>query len=191
MNAVDAAQGQPALPPQPSADTPTAFPIRRARRKVVITLGILLGLLCLCLTLCAVTLGLGSAQATRERASVERVIDAFMRAMADKDVEKAYGLCSTRFRNEKTLADLEAVLQGNNFVVFSGYQGLRIDSTSAMASVNVLTGGGFQSTVMSVRGTVTYDDGYTGTFEALVDREADAWRVSRINVVVPPDKFGP
>ncbi len=190
MNAADAAQSQPALPPQPSADIPTAVPIRPARRKLVITLGILLGLLCLCLTLCAGTLGLRGVQAMREQAQVERVIDAFMRAMADKDVEKAYGLCSTRFKSEKTMADLELALQGNNFVVFAGYQSLRVDSTDVLASINMFRAGGSPSTVMSVRGTVTYDDGYTGTFEAVMDREAEAWRVSRINVVVPPDKFG-
>jgi hypothetical protein len=140
--------------------------------------------------LCLVLGGASFVSVFREKAPVEEVIDAFMQAMVESDTEKAFTLFSSRAQRQMETNDLQDMLSGNNFVLFEGYQRIEIGNLNVSKAINTNQDMP-QGTVVNVDGTVHYDNGFTGRFDAVLEKENGFWRLHAINITVPPDKFTP
>jgi len=173
--------------------TPSATSTKKSNRKVflIIAMALLVGLCCI-----GASVGVdglvrrGGFKVGTEMPKVEKVIDEYMRAMANQDASKAYSLISTRAKRNVSLGDVEKGLEGNNYTVFEGYESI------AVANFNLnLTSDPDptmpQGLVAEVDGTISYADGFTGDFNAVLEKEGDEWRLYGINVNVPVDKFNP
>ena len=170
--------------------SPAAPPVRQSRRNLFIIIGALIASLCLCSVLCVALLGTGAFKALSERGNVEQAVDEFMQAMAEKDTDTAYALFSARAQRQTNLSDLEKLLEGNNYVLFDGYQSATVETINLSAAFNTNPDLP-QGTVANVTGTIAYTDGFTGRFEAVLEQAGDEWRLFNINITVPPDKFSP
>jgi hypothetical protein len=180
-------QGEASLFPHIEASAPTsgerAHPLKKTnRRKWLLSLAILV--LCCCPGLCANLY----AKIETERPLVENAIDQFMQARAEEDGTKAYRLLSTRSKRTTALADIEELLQGNNYVLFEGYRSTSITDISLNLNTNTDPNEP-QGTVAEVAGTIAYEGGFTGSFNAVLEKEGEVWRLFTIYITVPPDKF--
>lgn len=174
-------------PDSPASQAPITLPQKRSKKLLWILLALCL-LCCLSTALCVGLGGAGFAQILVEKAPIARVLDAFMQDMADRDVDAAYALFSPRSQRLTPRADLEDMLQGNNYKLFEGYQSLSVVQLHMGASVN--TDPDFpQGNVARVSGTVTYRDGFTGSFTAVLEKVEGVWMLYGIDIRVPPDKF--
>jgi hypothetical protein len=171
--------------------TPLPAPAKKSNRNVfIILVGALLVSLCCIGAIVGVAglIGTGVFKVITEKPKVEFVIDEYMRAMADQDAKNAYTLFSTRAHRNISLADIEKFVSGNNYRVFEGYESI------AMADFNLtLTSDPDptmpQGLVAEVSGMISYADGFTGDFSAVLEKEGDEWRLYGINVNAPADKF--
>ena len=82
------------------------------------------------------------------------------------------------------------MIQGNNFVLFEGYQNLSISSLNINAKVDANQDVP-QGIVSNVNGAISYEGGITGTFNAILEKVNGEWQIDGINVTVPPNKFHP
>jgi hypothetical protein len=173
----------------PTVADPVSVAHSKSRNKTVFIVGAVVAGLFLCVVLCAVVIGTGTIKAALARDDVEQIVDEFMHAMAGKDIEAAYALFSTRARRIVSCSSLEELLQGNNFSVFDGY-------TSAQV-INVNLSTAFQTNpdlpqgkVAKVNGTITYEGGFIGRFDAVLEQENKEWKLFSINITIPPEKIG-
>lgn len=125
-----------------------------------------------------------------QRVSIESVVDKYMRAMELGDATQAYVLFCSRARRQMTLEDVNKQLQGNAIVVFVDYRSAHIDtiSVSTLVSTNPDLP---QGIVARVGGTISYEDGIQGTFDAVLERSDDQWWLHNIRVTTPPEKAMP
>ncbi|MEW6031044.1 MAG: hypothetical protein AB1554_16365 [Chloroflexota bacterium] len=158
----------------------------------VLWLGIGGGLLvvCLCVVLCLALGGTSLLKVWQEREPVTEVIDSFMRAMVERDTERAFALFSTRARRQIKIDSLEEMLAGNNYALFEGYQSVTIQNINITTGVNTNPDVP-QGLVAKVDGIVTYSGGFTGSFNAVLEREGDHWALDAININIPPNKIQP
>ena len=86
---------------------------------------------------------------------------------------------STRTKRNVPLADIEKGLEGNNYTVFEGYQSIAVtnftlnltsDSDPEMP----------QGLVAEVDGMISYADGFTGDFTAVLEQEGEEWQLFSI-----------
>ena len=145
---------------------------------------------CVCLCACLAALFAYGNYLNTERPRVGRVIDTLMEAMAAEDPAAAYALFSPRARNTVILEDLEAMLTGNNYVLFENYRATTIEQFAVTLDANSSPDMP-QGTVAVVRGRVIYSDNYTDQYEATLENSDGEWLLVGINVNVPPDKFDP
>lgn len=115
------------------------------------------------------------------------LVDAYMRAMSNKDVPQAYALFSTHLQQVYSLSDVEGLLQGNNYGLFEGYESIEVDTVTVTSGFS--TNPAVPMTVAQVKGTVSYQGGVQGTFEANMELEDGQWRLSKVWIVVPPEKL--
>lgn len=113
--------------------------------------------------------------------------DAYMRAMANRDVPQAYALFSTRLQQVYSLSDVEGLLQGNNYGLFEGYESLEVGTV--VVTLRFSTNPAVPNTIAQVKGTINYQGGVQGTFEANMELEDGKWRLSKVWIVVPPEKL--
>lgn len=171
----------------PLVETASA-PSNKSRRNVLVIVGVLAATLCLCIGACVIIAGSGMVRAALERDDVEQVIYEFMSAMARRDTDAAYALFSTRAQRHVSLSQIEELLEGNNFVLFDGYQSASVMNLNLSAAFNTNPDLP-QGTVAKVNGVVTYEGGYTGSFNAMLEQEKGEWRLFNIHVTVPPNKL--
>lgn len=145
-------------------------------------------LTCLCVGACLILGGTSFIKGFQEKPSIEKVIDSFMQAMVARDAEKAYELFSSRAKRQVKIESLEDMLEGNNYFLFEGYQNVSIININFTSSVNINPDVP-QGFVVKVSGSVTYADGFTGSFTATLEKEGGQWYLDGINISVPPDKF--
>lgn len=162
---------------------------KKSRKTLVIVLVALAIGLCLCAVICVIAGGTGIVRVALERDDVELVLDQFMQAMARKDVDAAYALYSARAQRQMPRSRLEELLQGNNLALFDGYTSLQVMNLNISKAINTNPDLP-QGTIAKVSGSVSYEGGFTGRFEAILERENDAWKLHYINITVPPDKIG-
>ena len=108
--------------------------------------------------------------------------DAFMQAMADKEIDRAHALFAEEARREMKRSDLATFVDGPFFALFDGYVDLEIEGWH----VNYAQLGG---RTVEVAGPVNYEEHYTGSYEFVLTEEADSWRILFFNVQVPPEKL--
>jgi len=175
-----------------SIDTDSSDTAKRKRRNIIIVVGVIAALVCLCIGICVVAGGWGAVtgliKVAQERDDVSAVIDEFMREMEKENAVAAYALFSTRAQRQIPLSDIEEMLEGNNFVLFEGYESVMVTNLSIKAAFNTNPDLP-QGTIAEVAGTVTYKGGITGGLTAVLEEEGDEWRMHRINVTVPPSKM--
>jgi hypothetical protein len=178
-------------PPQPQLEPAAAgtapAPVK-SRRTLFIVLAVVAGVVLLCGILGAVTIGRAIFSISTEQATITPVIDRFMQAMSRRDTDAAYRIFSSRAQRQTPIADLEAMVEEPNYVLFEGYQSVAIQSTNLTSAINTDPDKP-QGSVATVSGTVTYTDGTTGTFQATLEKESGEWRLFFINVTVPPGKI--
>jgi hypothetical protein len=179
--------------PAPMDSPFTSTRVRKSRKRLWMISGALVlgSLVCLGL-LTAGVIALSGALVTfaSERERVERVLDGFMRAVEDKDTARAYTFMSRRATKLWAMSRMEGMIKGNNYVIFDGYRSLQV-SDITIGFQSSPQPGEPQGIVAQVSGSVTYDCGYTGDFEAVLEKEGDNWRIFGIQVNVPPDKLKP
>jgi len=128
----------------------------------------------------------GSSVSDAQNAAWE-LVDAYMRAMANKDVPQAYALFSTRLRQVYSLSDVEGLLQGDNYGLFEGYESIEVDNVTVTSRFS--TNPAIPKTMAQVKGAINYQGGVQGTFEANMELEGGQWRLSKVWIVVPPEKL--
>lgn len=163
---------------------------RRSFKMPVLIAGIILlaGLCCLCL--CVVVCGTSTSSVLEERPKIAKVIDAYMRAMADRDAEKAYALFSSRAQRQMSISEIKEGMEGANYVLFDGYVGAEVQTLYISVTANTNPDVP-QGRVARTGGIVKYQDGYSGSFQAILEQEGGVWKLHHINVTVPATKFSP
>jgi hypothetical protein len=161
-----------------------------SNKKILLIVGVVIAVICLCLIVCIILSATGLGKVMKEKAPIEAILDAYMRDMETKDLEGAYELYSPRVQRRMPLADLEEMIQGNNYVLFEGYQSLSVQNLNIRATANTNKDLP-QGTVATVDGIITYEGGITGELYAVLEKVEGAWKIHFIRVIVPPDKFQP
>ena len=113
-----------------------------------------------------------------------------IRCAIQKDLEPAFELYSPRAQRQMTIADLDVLLQGNNYVLIEGYQSLQVVKLNIKAVANINPDLP-QGIVAEVTGIVSYEDNFTGKFNAILEKVDGEWFLHYMNITVPPDKLGP
>ena len=172
------AQTSESIPPQPKKPT----------KKIWAIVGIIVAVLCLCSVICIVVFSTGMYKVYTEKAPVESVLDNYMKYMANKDAESAYALFSPRAQRQLPLSQLQALLEGNNYVVFDGYQSLSVSNfnISAVANTNPDVP---QGTVATVTGVINFEESIHGSFTGTLEKVNGKWLIDGMFVTVPPDKI--
>lgn len=140
-----------------------------------------------CVVLGVVMADLGRKVVT-DGPKVERVLEDFMSAMAQRETQTAYALFSTRVKNQFPRSDLDGMVEGASYCLFDGFEEISINSLVFNATFNNRPDEP-QGVTARVQGIVSYEGDYTGTLTAILQQEGDEYRVVNINVVVPPAKF--
>ena len=170
--------------PSLSASPPAA----KSNRNTWIMLGVVTSLLCVCSILCVAVFGASMFRVYQETAPVESVLDAYMRHMANRDAERAYALFAPRAQRQVPLSVIEELLAGNNYFLFAGYQSLAVENINIAARVDPDPDVP-QGMVAEVTGTISYEGDMQGTFEGVLEKVGEAWRIDGFYVTVPPDKI--
>jgi hypothetical protein len=173
-------------PPVPPDQPVTPKPSRKWLWVLLIAGGVLVAI-CFCVSLFVLVAG-GSATMFSQGGNAAQTVDAFMQAMSNKDVDKAYALFSRRAQRQMQLSKIEEMLKGANFALFDGYNKVQVLNTNISQAVNTNTDVP-QGTVARINGIVSYEGEYTGQFQAVLELEDKIWKLHSINVTVPPAKF--
>jgi hypothetical protein len=135
-------------------------------------------------------IGAGVFKVITEKPKVESVIDEYLTAMDSQDAGKAYTLLSPRVKRIISLDDVEYLLEGNHYAVFEGYQSIAFTNFSLTMTYDYDPDMP-QGLVAEVDGMISYADGFTGDFTAVLEQDGEEWRLYSINVNAPVEKFGP
>lgn len=167
---------------------PSQYP--KPERKPARTLLIIAGVLVLGIIVCIGTILLGARKIAVEKGPIEEVLNSFMTAMVARDTTGAYALFSTRAQRQLPISNLEDLLQGNNYILFEGYQSLSVQNINLQNSINTNPDLP-QGTLAKVSGVISYRDDFQGGFTGQLEKENEKWRLTGINITVPPDKIQP
>ncbi len=173
-------------PPPPRENyysKPLEFKENKNRWTIVV---VVIAVICICSVICLALAGASMV----ERVPVESVLDAFMKDMVAKDIESAYALFSPRAQRQIPIDEVQKLIDGNNYILFEGYQNLSVQSLNFAASVNTNPDLP-QGAVANVNGFIEYSDSFTGNFTATLEKVDGKWMIDSINITVPPDKFQP
>jgi hypothetical protein len=126
---------------------------------------LLLGML-LAAAACGAASGSGTPSATMRT---------FMQTAAAGEMDAARAQLATDADTDQ----IDSLLR--DFVLFEGFQELKVDKWAVYASPNSDRG--------KLTGSLSYTKGYTGKFEAEMVQGRDGWRISRLSIVVGRDKL--
>lgn len=154
------------------------------RRAAALSVSIVLALL---LGGCSAWSSTSSTTGSELEGEVVNIVDAYMRAMADKNAAQAYALLSSRAKAIYSLSDIENLVQGSNYGSYDGYQSLDVENV--VATKRLSTNPSVPGSTVQASGKVIYAGGMQGTFEAGLEQDNGQWRLSKIWVVVPPEKL--
>lgn len=174
--------------PVPQIFAPLPAQPRKPNKTIWIVVGIALVMLCFCSIAGVAVFGASLYKVSIERAPVESVLDDYMRYMADKDAESAYALFSPRAQRQIPILKIQDMLEGNNYIVFEGYQSLSVSNLNISAAANTNPDLP-QGTVAQVTGIVGYEGGFQGSFHGTLEKVDGKWMIDGIFVTVPPDKI--
>jgi hypothetical protein len=178
---------QPAEAPQAQPDIIPPAP--RSSSKIPWIVAGLIGILvCFCCAVCLALVALAVGKVFLEKAPVEAVLKSFMTDMKARDAHSAYDLFSPRSKRTTPLKNLEQMLQGNNYILFDGYEDLSVQNLNISAAVNTNPDMP-QGTVANVDGTISYANGVTGSFTAVLEKVDGQWKLFNINITFPPEEL--
>ena len=175
------------LPPTPSIETSsTRDSFRLSRIPLVIGCSVLTAL-CLCLLggvwiFRSITTGV-----LAQRGELAKVLDVLIQRLADRDIEKAYDCFSSRAKRTFQMTDLENMIRGSNYALVDGYLSLEIQNLNIGKVVNA-NPDIHQGAVARVNGILKYENDFTGSFQAVLEKEDGIWKVDGIQINVPPAK---
>jgi hypothetical protein len=161
---------------------------KRSKKKIWIIVGIALAILLLCSIICVAVFGIGMYRISIEKAPIEAVLDDYMQHMANKDADSAYALFSPRAQRQIPISKIQEMLEGNNYILFEGYQSLSVSNIniSAVANANPDVP---QGTVANVTGIISFEGGIQGSFNGILEKVDGKWLIDGIHVTVPPNKI--
>jgi hypothetical protein len=173
----------PCLPPSPFDPPQTAPQPPRSKGPWIILLvvGGLLVVPCLCGGIFLVLAGRGVSTVLAERGNVEQVVNQYLQKMEDKDIAGAYALFSPASKRTIPQSKVAELVEGENYVIFSDFKRATVTNIHIHSSLS--------RTVARVQGTVAYEDGVAGSFQGVVGREGDTWMIDGMHVTVPPAKL--
>jgi len=169
--------------PPPAFDPEAGSPPQRPRRSwgtIVAILGALMLAPCLCCGVLVFFASRGISMAMAERGNVEKVIQAYLQEMENKNAAVAYRYFSTEAQQKTPLTEMQGWLDGANYAVFSDYQTAQVTSIQIHSTPRRFTA--------NVQRVVKYEGGVQGNFRATLQRVGDQWFIDGINVTVPPAK---
>jgi hypothetical protein len=180
---------QSAYPPAAYGNFPP--PPKKSANKIWVWVVIGIGVFCVCCAgLCIAGFALLVRSDIVERGPVSSVLDSYMKFMVAKDVTSAYALFSPHAQSQFPISNLQALVEGNNYLVFEGYQGLSF--TSFAISVGFYTNTNQpQGEYAKVAGNISYQGGFQGMFNGTLEKVGGKWKLYGISVTAPPDKFKP
>ncbi len=179
-------ENQPISQPQVS-DSISTQP-QKSNKKTWVIVGIVIAVLCLCSIICVAVFGTSMYKVYTEKAPVESVLDAYMRHMANKDAESAYALFSPRAQRQIPISKLQEMLEGNNYILFEGYQSLSVSNLNISASANTNPDLP-QGTVAKVTGVIIFEGNIQGSFNGVLEKVDGEWMIDGMYITVPPDKI--
>ncbi len=162
----------------------------KSNKKVWLIISIVISTLCICSIICLAVFGLGGGEVAREEEFIKAVLDSYMKHMVSKDVESAYALFSPRAQRQIPISELQDLIEGNNYVVFEGYQSLSIQSLTITTGANTNPDIP-QGKVATVTGLITYDDNFEGSFNGTLEKVNNNWEIDGMFITVPPNKLQP
>lgn len=121
-----------------------------------------------------------------EKPSVQRSVNAFMVHMNSQDPAEAYTVFSPRSRRLTPLTTFEEMLE-NSYVLFDGYESVTITDLRISQKYDS-NDNNPQGTVGYAMGTILYENGTEGSFEAILEKEGIHWLIYSINVGMPQSK---
>lgn len=119
-------------------------------------------------------------QAAHERGNVEQVVNAWLADVKAGDFNQALKRFSDRAHRSGQLTE-ETLQQLAADVAFRGCQSAQVAQIDVSYSANSNQDLP-QGTVATVSGTIAYDDGGSGTFQATLERERGLWKLHRIHL---------
>ena len=167
-------------------DQPPDFPLQKNKkwRPSIITI-LLLSLCCVSFIGFSIySVNLIKPDTAADKASIQKLVDQFLRDLSARDVQKAYDLFSTEAKKNTPRTKLENLIAENYSVLFSGYQKSEITSIEINSGLD-LSRNALENRVAKVAGILSYEGGSTGKFDAYFDREDNSWRIYTINLNVP------
>ncbi len=179
---------QQEIPPAPQVSAPLPVQPQKSNKNIWIIVGIALVVLCLCSIACVAIFGTSMYKVYTEKAPVESVLDNYMRYMANKDAENAYALFSPRAQGQIPISKIQEMLEGNNYLLFEGYQSLSVSNLNISAAVNTNPDLP-QGTVAKVTGVINFEGDIQGSFNGTLEKVDGKWMIDGIYVTVPPDKI--
>ncbi|MBI9044796.1 MAG: hypothetical protein JEZ06_09940 [Anaerolineaceae bacterium] len=164
-------------------------PEKKSKKKLWLILGIVGAVLCLCVLIVGAVLVFGVGTFGNEQSQAKDVIHGYMQDMANQEVKSAYDRFSPRAQRQFKPSDLGGLVKGKNHLMFAGYEDLSINEF-AVSQESSEDKDLAQGTVAEAIGELTFSDGYTGEFEAILEKVEDDWMLHYININVPPEKIG-
>jgi hypothetical protein len=167
------------------------FQPKKSNRNVIILGALVVIVVCICACVgIAGLFGKGITEIITEQPKVESVIDAYMKAMTGHDANKGHALLSTRAQRTVSSTDIETLLEGNNSLLFDDYKSVAV--TDFTYTINSDPDPDIpQGQVAEVQGVISYSDGFTRTFTAILEKEGEEWRLYGINIIVSLDQPNP
>lgn len=136
---------------------------------------------------CNAVVGSASSRVTEAQNEAATLVGSYMWSMANRDAAQAHALLSSRAQAVYSLSDVEQLLHDNNYGLFEGYESIEVDNVTVTSRFS--TNPSDPRTMAQVKGTVNYQGGVQGTFEANMELEDGQWRLSKVWIVVPPEKL--
>lgn len=176
--------------PFPQSSSAFAPEPKKSNKKLWIIVSVAASLLCVCVCLCIAIVALVIRQFAVEREPVREVLDAYMQHMAAKEVERAYALLSPRAQRQIPISKLQDLINTDDYVIYAGYRSLSIGNFNLRIGANSNTDIP-QGYVATVTGAITYEGGFTGTFNSTLEKVDGEWMIDSIYVTVPLNKVRP
>jgi hypothetical protein len=114
-------------------------------------------------------------------------VDDYLTYMYYRDAPSAAQLFSSDSGIDE--ADLQALLE-DQYYLFDGFLDIEVTETEGMPDYfNNPEQASMEGQVMTLHGTIEYEDGTVGTFSAEMLYEDEQWRLNAIDITVPQEKI--
>jgi hypothetical protein len=179
-------QGTPSVLPDTIPSQPAAQK-KTGRKRWTIFSTVLLGLVC-ALSVVVIGVFFTLINIGQEKASIAKVLDAYMYAMKVKNPERAYEFFSPHATSQVPISRLQEWLAGRGYGMFEGYQSLTIDSFS-LAYIIKREPNQPQGIVFIIKGSVLYDGKMHGNMDASLEKVNGEWKIYDVTIIVPKEKL--